>query len=61
MRENSKTTKIFYGYWVALMGFMGMYFFGGFGVYGFSLFVKPLEIEYGWQRGPIMLALGRPN
>ena len=44
MEEVSKS-KIFYGYWVALIGFLGMYCFGGFGIYGFSLFVKPLEIN----------------
>jgi len=52
----SKKPKIFYGYWVVVATFFLLLVHSGCGFYAFSLFVKPLEAEFGWSRGGIMVA-----
>jgi len=53
----SKKPKIFYGYWIIVATFFCIFIYGGSFFYGFGLFVKPLEADFGWSRGEIMLAL----
>jgi len=47
--------KFFYGYWVLLSAFAGIFLFAGIGLYSFSFFIKPLQAALGWDRGAIML------
>jgi sugar phosphate permease len=54
---SSKSSKIFYGYWILVAAFFFAFIFSGCGFYSFSLFVVPLEADLGWDRGRIMLAL----
>jgi len=49
--------KFFYGYWILLTAFFCSFVHSGCGFYAFSLFVTPLQAEFGWGRGGIMLAL----
>ncbi len=47
--------KIFYGYWMVVVGFFCLFMQSGFGSYGFSLSVRPIETELIWGRGQIMV------
>ena len=53
----SKKPKIFYGYWIVVATFFCTFIWSGCGFYAFSLFIKPLQISLGWNRGEIMVAL----
>jgi len=55
--DNSLVSKkrFFYGYWVLLSAFAGVFIFAGIGLYCFSFFIKPLQAALGWDRGSIML------
>jgi len=57
MMNDSPSGKrgFFYGYWVLLSAFVGVFIFSGIGLYSFSFFVKPLQTALGWNRGAIML------
>lgn len=46
--------RIFYGYWLVAVTFVFLLLFNGCGTFVFSLFVKPLEAELGWNRGEVM-------
>lgn len=50
----SSFSNLFYGYWVLLVAFFGVFVFGGCGVGAFSLFVQSLQTEFNWGRGEIM-------
>ena len=52
----SKKLGIFYGYWILVVAFLGLFIFSGTGVGAFSLFVTLLQSDFGWGRGEIMLA-----
>jgi MFS family permease len=47
--------RIFYGYWILVVSFLGVFIYSGCGVGAFSLFVKPLQAELNWGRGEIMI------
>ena len=49
--------KIFYGYWIVAALFFSAFIHSGCGFYVFSLFVRPLQAEFGWGRGDIMVAI----
>ena len=53
----SKKPGFFYGYWIIVTTFIMLSLNYGLGYYSFSLFVKPLEDEFEWTRGGIMMAL----
>jgi len=53
---SSKKPKVFYGYWILVAAFFCVFIWSGCTFYHFSLFVKPLEADFGWGRGDIMLA-----
>ncbi|MFC1939426.1 MFS transporter [Chloroflexota bacterium] len=53
----SKRPKVFYGYWILVTTFFCLFIFSGCGFYAFSLFVRPLQADFGWGRGGIMTAL----
>jgi len=52
-----KKPKVFYGYWIVIATFFCLFIHSGCGIYAFSLFVKPLQAEFGWGRGEIMVTL----
>lgn len=47
----------FYGWWVAAGCFVLLVLHSGTGFYSFGLFVGPLEAEFGWSRGSVMIAI----
>ncbi|MFC1983685.1 MFS transporter [Chloroflexota bacterium] len=51
-----KKPRIFYGYWIVIAAFFCLFLHSGLGFYAFSLFVSPLQAEFGWSRGAIMVA-----
>lgn len=52
----SSKPKVFYGYWIVAVSFLCVFVVAGCGFYVFSLFVKPLQEDFGWGRGEIMMA-----
>ena len=46
--------KIDYGWWIILVSFYGCLVFSGPVFFAFSLFVKPLQEQFGWSRSNIM-------
>ncbi|MCF7982020.1 MAG: MFS transporter [Pseudomonadales bacterium] len=54
--------RIFYGWWNVLASFVGLALsYAMFTVFVFGTFITPLEAEFGWQRGPMSLALTIAN
>jgi len=51
-----KKPKVFYGYWILIATFFCLFIYAGCGFYAFSLFVRPLQADFGWGRGEIMAA-----
>lgn len=51
-----KKPKVFYGYWILVTTFFSLFIYAGCGFYAFSLFVRPLQADFGWGRGEIMAA-----
>ena len=52
----TKKPKVFYGYWVLVAAFFCVFIWAVCVFFHFSLFVKPLEVDFGWGRGEIMIA-----
>jgi len=50
-----KKPKVFYGYWMVAVTFLCLLMMSGAGNFVYSLFVKPLEADLGWNRGDIMV------
>jgi len=50
----SKKPRVFYGYWILVVAFLCLFIFSGCSVGAFSLFVKPLQSDFGWGRGEVM-------
>lgn len=51
-------TRVFYGWWIAAASSLALSFsIGTLAIYSFSLFVKPLTQEFGWNRGEVSLAI----
>ncbi|MBW1768215.1 MAG: MFS transporter, partial [Deltaproteobacteria bacterium] len=46
--------KIHYGWWIVTITFLSCFIFSGAIYFAFSLFVKPLQAEFGWERSTIM-------
>ncbi len=54
--------RFFYGWWNVVACFIGLALsYAMFTVFAFGTFVGPLEAEFGWQRGPMSLALTIAN
>ena len=51
-----KKPKVFYGYWIVVATFFCAFIYSGCGFFAFSLFVKPLQADFGWGRGEIVTA-----
>ena len=57
MEQTDRNQGIFYGVWVVAACFVLLFLFAGAGFYSFSIFIKPLEDEFGWSRAAISLAM----
>jgi sugar phosphate permease len=57
MNPSSQEKKLFYGLWVVAGCFVLLFLFAGAGFYSFSIFIKPLEDEFGWNRSAISFAM----
>ena len=54
--------RLFYGWWIAAVSALSLSMsIGTLAVYSFSLFVKPLSLEFGWSRGEISFAMTLTN
>ena len=51
--HSSKRSRIFYGYWIAIAASIAIMVSYGCLFYTFSLFIKPLQGDFGWSRGAI--------
>ena len=49
--------KIFYGWYIVAACFTLCFLFAGAGFYSFSIFIKPIENEFGWDRSAISLTM----
>lgn len=49
--------EIFYGWWIVAACFLLAFLFAGAGFYSFSIFIRPLENEFGWDRAAISLTM----
>ncbi len=56
-RPGEDRQRLFYGYWIVAATFVIQMLVNGCGMYAFSLFVRPLEVAFGWTRAGIMLSL----
>ncbi|WP_054032165.1 MFS transporter [Desulfatitalea tepidiphila] len=50
-------TRIFYGWYIVAACFALCFLFAGAGFYSFSVFIKPIENEFGWERSAISLTM----
>jgi sugar phosphate permease len=57
MKQTNQERGIFYGLWVVAGCFVLLFLFAGAGFYSFSIFIKPLEADFGWSRSAISLAM----
>ncbi len=57
MAADGRRKETFYGIWVVAACFVLLFLFAGAGFYSFSIFIKPLEAEFGWSRSQISLAM----
>lgn len=48
--------KIFYGWWVVAACFLIAFFYTGMVSFGFTAFVEPIAVEFGWSYAQISLA-----
>jgi len=49
--------KVFYGWYIVAACFSFCLLFAGAGFYSFSIFIKPIETEFGWSRSAISLTM----
>jgi sugar phosphate permease len=57
MIEQRPPKSVFYGIWIIAGCFVLIFLFAGAGFYSFSIFIKPLEEQFGWSRGAISLTM----
>ncbi len=58
----SPDSTIFYGWWNVAASFTGLSLsYAMFTVFAFGTFLGPLQVEFGWTRGPMSLALTIAN
>ncbi|RJQ82435.1 MAG: MFS transporter [Desulfobacteraceae bacterium] len=50
-------SKLFYGWYVVGACFCLCFLFAGAGFYSFSIFIKPIESEFGWSRSAVSLTM----
>ncbi len=49
--------KIYYGWYIVAACFSLCFLFAGAGFYSFSIFIRPIESEFGWSRSAISLTM----
>jgi len=49
--------RVYYGWRIVAVSFILLFLYGGAGFYSFSIFIHPLETEFGWSRSAISLAI----
>ncbi len=49
--------KRFYGWYIVIACFLLCMLFAGSGFYSFSIFIKPIENDFGWSRGAISFTM----
>ncbi len=49
--------KIYRGWWIVLVGFLSLFISGGATGFGFSVLIKPMEADLGWNRTTLVGAL----
>lgn len=49
--------KIYYGWYIVAACFMLCFLFAGAGFYSFSIFIAPIERQFGWNRAAISLTM----
>jgi sugar phosphate permease len=57
MRNTMPKANIFYGWRIVAASFVLLFLFAGAGFYSFSIFIKPLEDDFGWPRASIALTM----
>jgi sugar phosphate permease len=57
MEQGDRDSGTFYGLWVVAGCFVLLFLFAGAGFYSFSIFIKPLENDFGWSRSAIAFAM----
>ncbi len=57
MKQTDQERRTFYGLWVVAGCFVLLFLFAGAGFYSFSIFIEPLEADFGWSRSAISLAM----
>lgn len=55
--HDPRSAGVFYGWWIVASSFLFLFSFAGAGYYSFSIFIKPLEAEFGWSRAAISLTM----
>ncbi len=56
-KPTSQKNGIFYGWWIVLACFFLLFLVAGAGFYSFSIFIKPLEEDFGWSRASVSLTM----
>lgn len=49
--------SLFYGWYIVAACFLLCMLFAGAGFYSFSIFIRPLEAQFGWSRGAIAMTM----
>jgi sugar phosphate permease len=57
MEAMDSDRRPFYGTWIVAGCFVLLFLFAGAGFYSFSIFIKPLESDFGWSRSAISFAM----
>jgi sugar phosphate permease len=57
MKNTMHKANIFYGWRIVAASFVLLFLFAGAGFYSFSIFIKPLEDDFGWPRASIALTM----
>jgi sugar phosphate permease len=55
--HDPRSAGVFYGWWIVASSFLFLFLFAGAGYYSFSIFIKPIEAEFGWSRAAISLTM----
>jgi MFS family permease len=56
MTEDSRDGKVYYGWWISVLMLYFLIFSGGFGLYGFPVYIPRFEAAFGWTRTQVVSA-----
>ena len=54
-RSYAARRRIYYGWWLILGSMVAVGILSGIAIWSFTLFVEPLEVEFGWSRAQVVL------